>query len=528
MRRRQGKFEGKLTNRCNEINATLKPLLESEDEEDLLKVLTLDHTIEHISDVNSLYSNSEATKKRKRVLNFDILVTTTNNLLFILENECFDGLKQTVTLSSLVVDKIDLHLATDLEEDLTAVGKAIQPFIVKSEDQLLTKVVLTTNEQEKDENFDQIRAAFLGEENCVVIRLKEQVKSSSRYESVGHLVIQCDEELQKYLAFYTLTKFGILHGRTAVFVDNIQEAYKVKIFLEKFSIRSAVVNPEATQLYRKSAVRYFHAGQYDILILVRMKYSYKLKLSQVMNVVNFTVPQNIQDYTLAANKLGFDNASVLTFAYKATARVANNKEHKYMEGITKKMLKRNNRSMFVNLPIDWIQVNKLKSRVDDILCTLSKKKIKSYMGNEIKKQILNNKRLKEYFDEHKEEKEVLKASVESEYKFRFLNQNLDFVPDYLLPKNILISAIEKKISGDLQGQDDAEHVTGLTSDLVFVQRLNAIPKPKQSHINLKYEDPKLLDADKLEFTSGRKLWKLKHKKRVKKGIRKAKDGYMGS
>ncbi|CAI2360978.1 unnamed protein product [Moneuplotes crassus] len=514
--------------RCNDILSTMRPLLEDEDGETPLDILTLDHTIEHVSDLNSLYSNEEQVKKKKKVLSFDILVTTTNNLHFLLENECFSGIKQEVQISSLIVDKIDLHLATDLEEELAGAGKLIQPFLMKSEERLLTKVVLTTNEQEKDETFNDIRKAYIGDENAVVIKLKEQTKSSSRYESVGHLVIECDSELQKYLAFYTLTKFGIIQGRTALFVDTIQEAYKVKIFLEKFAIRSAVVNPEATQVYRKSAVRYFHAGQYDILILVRMKYSFKLKLSQVVNVINFTTPQNIQDYVMGANKLGFDNSSVLTFVYKEGARVYDNKEHKYLENLTKKMLKRHNRSLFVTLPIDWIEVNRLKGRVDDILCTLSSKKIKDYMGNEIKKQILNNKRLKEYFDEHQEEKDILKSSVESEYKFRFLNQNLDFVPDYLLPKHILASAIEKKIAGGKENLASADHITGLTNDLIFVQRLNSIPKPKVSKMTLKYEDPKLLAPEKLEFTSGRKLWKLKHKKRVRKAIKKAKDGYIGS
>ena len=192
------------------------------------------------------------------------------------------------------------------------------------------------------------------------------------------------------------------------------------------------------------------------------------------------------------------------------------------------MLKRYDRSLFVMLPIDWTEVGKLKSRVDDIHCTLTNKKVKSYMSNEIKKQILTNKRLKEYFSEHQEEKDILKSSIESDYKYRFMNQNLGFVPDYCMPKNILISAIHKKILGDKTEPDAAELVTGLTNDLLFVQKLNNLPKPKVSKITLKYEDPKLIDHERLEFTSGRKLWKLTHKKRIKKGIRKAKDGYMGS
>lgn len=287
------------------------------------------------------------------------------------------------------------------------------------------------------------------------------------------------------------------------------------------------MNPEGTQINRKSAIRYFHAGQYDILILIRMKYSYKLRTNGVANIVNFTTPQNIQDYTLAANKLNFDNGSILTLTFSANSTEPDNKEDKYLLNIIRKMKKRYGRSLLVSLPIDWIEVNKLKSRVDDIHCTLINKRIKTYMSNEVKKQILSSKKLKEYFKEHEEEKEILKSSIESEYYFRHLHKNLDFLPSYLYPKTIVKNQIEMELEG-LENKQSQVSVQGLTSDLMFVQNLNNIPRPKETFRSLAYEEPMNIDPERLEFTSGRKLWKLKHKKRVQKKIHKAKDGYIGS
>jgi len=458
------------------------------------------------------------------------LVTTTDNLVYLIQNKCFSGLKQKVAVSSLMVDKVDLHLAMDLEEELIECGKIIQPYFMKGEEAgSNSKIILTTNEQDKEENFNDIKAAFLEEKKAVIVKLKDQTKSSTRFESIGHLLVKCESELQKFLILYTMLKFNVLSGRTLVFVDNLYEGYKVKILLEKFAIRSAVVNPESTKVNRKTALRYFHAGQYDILILIRMKYSYKLRISDVVNVVNFTTPQNIQDYTQVAAKLGFDNASVVTLTYGEDSKVHDNMDHKYMESLTKKMLKRYNRSLFVDLPVDWVEVNKLKSRVDDIQCTLTNKKIKNYMSNEIKKQILSNKRLKEYFNEHEDEKAILRASLSSEYKYRFLNSNLDYVPDYCFPKSILVSAIDKKIDGQEGVQlDVAEQIVGLTNDLIIVKKLNNLPKKRGATRAFNYEEPDMIDPERLAFTSGRNLWKLKHKKRIRKGIKKAKDGYMGS
>ena len=191
--------------RCNEILATIKPLLENENSEMPLDILSLDHAIEHFSDVNNLYTDKgEQSSKKKKTLAFDILVTTSNNLLFLLQNGCFEGLKQRVVVSSIVVDKIDLHLATDLGDELIECGSLIQPRLIPEDSEKKTKIILTTNEQEKGEEFNSIKKAFLKEEKAVIIKLKEQKKSSTRYESVGHLRIDCDSELQKFLIFYTL------------------------------------------------------------------------------------------------------------------------------------------------------------------------------------------------------------------------------------------------------------------------------------------------------------------------------------
>ena len=41
-----------------------------------------------------------------------------------------------------------------------------------------------------------------------------------------------------------------------------------------------------------------------------------------------------------------------------------------------------------------------------------------------------------------------------------------------------------------------------------------------------YEEPTNMNFEELEPTSGRKLWKLRHKKRIKKKLRKTKDGFI--
>lgn len=57
-------------------------------------------------------------------------------------------------------------------------------------------------------------------------------------------------------------------------------------------------------------------------------------------------------------------------------------------------------SMIKCIPIIWQELIKIKSRVEDVVKTLDNKKVKDEKTNEFKKQLLSNKRLKEYFNNH--------------------------------------------------------------------------------------------------------------------------------
>ncbi len=50
------------------------------------------------------------------------------------------------------------------------------------------------------------------------------------------------------------------------------------------------------------------------------------------------------------------------------------------------------------IPILWQELVKIKSRVEDIIRTLDNKTVKTEKINEFKKQLISNKRLKEYFN----------------------------------------------------------------------------------------------------------------------------------
>lgn len=50
------------------------------------------------------------------------------------------------------------------------------------------------------------------------------------------------------------------------------------------------------------------------------------------------------------------------------------------------------------IPILWQELVKIKTRVEDVTRTLDNKTVKADKATEFKKQLVSNKRLKEYFN----------------------------------------------------------------------------------------------------------------------------------
>ena len=66
-------------------------------------------------------------------------------------------------------------------------------------------------------------------------------KERTAYEQVAHLFTFCRTTLDKYIVVFNLLKLAILEGKTVILVEDIVQAYRMKYFLAKFSLRSFVL-----------------------------------------------------------------------------------------------------------------------------------------------------------------------------------------------------------------------------------------------------------------------------------------------
>jgi ATP-dependent RNA helicase DDX56/DBP9 len=70
----------------------------------------------------------------------------------------------------------------------------------------------------------------------------------------------------KFLVLYVFVKLGLLKGKGLFFVNTIDGGYRLKLFLEQFHIRSAVLNAELPLRSRLNIIEHFNVGNFDYLI----------------------------------------------------------------------------------------------------------------------------------------------------------------------------------------------------------------------------------------------------------------------
>ena len=65
---------------------------------------------------------------------------------------------------------------------------------------------------------------------------------------------------------YVILKLKLIKGKCIIFVNDVDRCYRLKLFLEQFSIKSCVLNSELPLNSRYHVVQEFNKGVYDYII----------------------------------------------------------------------------------------------------------------------------------------------------------------------------------------------------------------------------------------------------------------------
>ncbi|XP_071793822.1 probable ATP-dependent RNA helicase DDX56 [Asterias amurensis] len=373
----------------------------------------------------------------------DIVVGTPSRLLAHLKAQ---NLTLKDTLEVLVIDEADLVFSYGYENDL----KSLLTFLPKIYQAFLMSATLS------DEVFALKKLVL---HNPVTLKLEE-----SQLPDVDQLTqyhVKCTEA-DKFLLLFTLLKLRLVRGKTIIFVNDIDRCYRLKLFLEQFSIPSCALNSELPVNTRTHIVDQFNTGMYDIVVAsdetslatdkkgAGKKKQKKSKSSKgkgreygvsrgidfqnVMNIINFDFPPTVKAYIHRVGRTARGDTS------GSALSLVSEKEMEPLAKVEHYLVKDDGTSVIKPYQFKMSEIEGFRYRCTDAMRAVTRVAVREARVMEIKREIFNSKTLKTYFDENPRDMQLLRhdkilhpAKVHSD---------LRHVPEYLVPK-----ALKNKAQG---------------------------------------------------------------------------------
>ncbi|XP_029300821.1 LOW QUALITY PROTEIN: putative ATP-dependent RNA helicase DDX56 [Cottoperca gobio] len=354
------------------------------------------------------------------------------------------------SLEMLVIDEADLLFSFGFEADL----KNLLCHLPKIYQSFLMSATLT-------EDVQALKELLL--HNPVILKLQgSQLPDSSQLQQYS---IKCEEE-DKFLLVYTLLKLRLVQGKTLVFVGAVDRSYRLKLFLEQFSIPSCVLNSELPVQSRCHIITQFNQGFYDYIIATdeqsladptaaaacrsqatagkgkKKKSAEKrgrtkdkeygvsrgVDFQNVANVINFDFPVTVESYIHRVGRTArADNpGTALSFISHTELDVLSEVEEALIGDHSDSVLK----------PYEFKmeEIEGFRYRCRDAMRSVTKQAVREARLKEIKQELLNSEKLKTYFEDNPRDLQLLRH--DKDLHPAVVKPHLRNVPEYLIPETL--------------------------------------------------------------------------------------------
>ncbi|XP_077442013.1 putative ATP-dependent RNA helicase DDX56 [Vanacampus margaritifer] len=381
----------------------------------------------------------------------DVVVGTPSRVLAHLNAH---NLSLQTSLETLVVDEADLLFSFGFEDDL----KNLLCHLPKIYQSFLMSATLSDDVQ-------ALKELLL--HNPVTLKLQgSQLPDSSQLQQFS---VRCEEE-DKFLLIYTLLKLRLVQGKTLIFVGTVDRCYRLKLFLEQFSIPACVLNSELPVQSRCHIITQFNQGFYDYIIATdersladpaatsqpagrgkkkaaekagkakEKEYSISrgVDFQNVANVINFDFPATVESYIHRVGRTArADNPGT------ALSFVANT-EATLLSEVETTLTGDNAESTLKPYQFTMEAVEGFRYRCRDAMRSVTKQALREARLKEIKKELLNSEKLKTYFEDNPRDLQLLRH--DQDLHPAVIKPHLKNVPEYLIPETLrgVINPMSKK------------------------------------------------------------------------------------
>ncbi|VAI01993.1 unnamed protein product [Triticum turgidum subsp. durum] len=409
----------------------------------------------------------------------NILVTTPACVAACISKGIVQGSSIKESLSMMILDEADLLLSYRCEDDL----KALVPHIPRSCQSILMSATSSPD-------IDKLTKLLL--HNPFVLTLTEVghakddvVPRNVQQFWIKLLPIFCPQiscsAKDKMLYILSLLKLELIQKKVLIFVNSIDNAFRLRLFLEKFAIRSAVLNAELPQNSRLHIIEAFNARLFDYLIATDDNKTKEAKqtnkeskkdskgsrkhlqqtldaefgvvrgidFKNVFTVVNFDMPPYPAGYIHRIGRTGRANKT------GASISLVSPEEDYVFEEIEHMLQDVEKKDTNCILPFPLLTKNAVESlryRAQDVARSVTSRDIQEARRQDVKNEILNSEKLKAHFEENPTDLDLLKHDKLLTNKS--IPAHLRDVPEYLIDPTTKEASNAVKLSRAAMGLDN--------------------------------------------------------------------------
>ncbi|CAG7898181.1 unnamed protein product [Brassica rapa] len=356
----------------------------------------------------------------------EILVTTPACIPKCFADGVLDPAAISDSLEILVLDEADLLLSYGYEDNLRSVTS-----IVPRRCQCLLMSATTSSDVEK------LKKLIL--HNPVVLTLQEgSDKEEPVPSNVQQFWISCSAQ-DKLLHILALLKLEVVQKKILIFINTIDMGFKLKLFLEKFGIKTAILNGELPQNSRLHILEQFNAGLFDYLIATddnsqqtkakeeakdednkektKNKRRFKPKLDaefgvvrgidfkKVHTVINYDMPQSVTGYIHRIGRTG------RAYSSGSSVSLVSPDEMEGFEEIKSFLAGEEDKDSDVITPFPLLTENAVESlryRAEDVAKSVTKIAVRESRAQDLRNEIINSEKLKSHFEANPRDLDLLK------------------------------------------------------------------------------------------------------------------------
>lgn len=423
----------------------IQALLEKKEKQACVRALVLVPSRELSSQVHNMFgqllscsppyvtcSDLSRTDAELTVLNAkpDIVIGTPSRILMHVKS---GNLDISSSLEWLIIDEADLVLSFGYEDDL----KKLVSYFPNTYQSFVTSATFT-------DDINALKNLVL--KNPVTLQLKESALPSNDRLTQYHVI--CETEEDKFLLLCALLKLRLVQGKCLIFVNSITRCYRVKLFLEQFSLFCCVLNSELPVNCRCHTVEQFNKGLYDYIIATdethildaeeasvstsktkKRKRSVKTKefgvsrgvdFQKVSNVINFDFPESVAAYIHRVGRTARGDSAGTALSFVTGEEIQLLKEAQSELG---------DDNCLRPYQFAMKEIEGLRYRCNDAIRIVTKQAIKDARLRELRAEMLNSTKLQSYFEENPKDLQVLRHN--DPLNPSKVKQHMKHIPEYL-------------------------------------------------------------------------------------------------